>query len=294
MTLNLMLTSKQAVYLSADFRLTFVKDGTAIPDNYNTQKLIPVIRHDWAALIAYMGVASAPPLINNMGQWIVDQVQSVPIDGSFLELSNRLQALDTSLRDIRGDRRVAFSVVGFRKQTPFMMLVSNFRDFDHQTAEAGSCLRTYLRSPNQPEVRSVGSVRPDVFERVRLERLLRASTSRRLVPHLTRQALAETNANAAQRSNSSVSKECVSGYLLRSGIAEIGVHGIPENAPCFPNWVRRDLERAGVTRFEATENLECKGLPVQWRRMTARIFNGTIVRVHEFANDRVELRNDCG
>jgi hypothetical protein len=111
MTLNLMLTSKEAVYLSADFRLTSVQHGTALPDNYDTQKLIPMIRHDWAALIAYMGVASAPPLINNMGQWIVDQVDSAPINGSFLELSNRLQALNTSLGQIRGDRRIAFSVV---------------------------------------------------------------------------------------------------------------------------------------------------------------------------------------
>jgi hypothetical protein len=56
----------------------------------DTQKLIPVIRRGWAALITYMGVASAPPLISDIGQWIVEQMDSIPIDGSFSELSRRL------------------------------------------------------------------------------------------------------------------------------------------------------------------------------------------------------------
>jgi len=43
MTLNLMLISKDAVYLSGDFRLTSIKDQGALPDSYDTQKLIPVI-----------------------------------------------------------------------------------------------------------------------------------------------------------------------------------------------------------------------------------------------------------
>ena len=284
MSLNLILTSKDGVYVSADFRLTSVRDGVPLPDSYDTQKLIPVIRRDWAALIAYMGVASAPPLIKDMGQWIVDQMDSIPFDGDLLEISKRLLTLNTSLGQIRGDRRVAFSVVGFQKTRPFMMLVSNFVDFDRQSAEAGPCLTTYLRRPNQPEVRSIGSVRPDVFERVRLERLLRAGSVRGSVPQLTRQAVAEINASAAQRSKGSISSECVSGYLLRSGVAEIGGHGIPENAPCFPTWVRQDLEKAGVIGFDCAEYREGSSLPVQWRGMTSRILNGTIVRVYRVAN----------
>src|SRR5215471_8873685 len=107
MTLNLMLTSKDAVFLSADFRLTSATDGAALPDSYNTQKLIPVIRQEWSALVAYMGVAYAPPLITDMGQWISEQVGSIPSDGDPSELSKRLVALNASLERIRGDRRVA-------------------------------------------------------------------------------------------------------------------------------------------------------------------------------------------
>jgi hypothetical protein len=284
MTLNLILTSKDAVYLSGDFRLTSLNDQAALPDSYDTQKLIQVIRHGWAALVAYMGVASAPPLMGDMGQWIAEQMDSIPFDGSFSEISKRLLKLNVWLDRIRGDRRIALSVVGFRDQRPAMMLISNFLDLQGRVTEAGARLRAYLRRSNQPEVHAVGTVRPDIFERVRLERLLQAGSSRRLVPHLVRQAVAEINASVARRSPGTISEACVTGYLLRSGAASIGAHGVPENASCFPNWVRRDMEKGGVIGFEPVAYPEGKVLPAQWKGTTATILNGTLVRVHEVAN----------
>jgi hypothetical protein len=130
----------------------------------------------------------------------------------------------------------------------------------------------------------VGTIRPDVFERVRLERLLQASSSRRLVPELTRQAVAEINASVARRSRGSISEECVSRCLLRSGSAAIDGHGIPEEAACLPNWVRRDLEKGCVIGFERVENVKGKALPIQCKGTIARILNGTIVWMHEIAN----------
>ena len=131
---------------------------------------------------------------------------------------------------------------------------------------------------------------------MRLERLLQAGSSRRLVPELTRQAVAEINASVARRSRGSISEECVSGYLLRSGSAAIGGHGIPEGAACLPNSVRRDLEKGRVIGFEPVENIEGKSLPIQWKGTIARLVNGTIVRMHEIANagkpilDRIQRR----
>ena len=284
MTLNLMLTSKDAVYLSGDFRLSSPRDQTPLPDSYDTQKLIPVIRQGWTALIAYMGVASAPPVISDMGEWIVEQMDSIPFDGGFSELSNGLARLNVSLDRIRGDRRIAFSAVGFRDQQPFMMLISNFLDLDGQIAAAGPQLKGYMRKPNQPEVRAVGSIRPDVFERVRLERLLQLSASRRVIPDLTRRTVAEINANVARRSNGQVSEECVTGYVLRTGLAAIGAHGIPEQAAYFPNWARKDMEKGGVIGFEPAEPSVGKRLPIQWKGMTSRILNGTMIRTHEITN----------
>src|SRR5262249_15734972 len=128
MTLNLMLTSKDAVYLSGDFRITSIKDQAALPDSYDTQKVIPVIRRSWAALIACMGVASARGVVSDVGQWIGEQMDSISLDGSFSELSRRLLRFNLFLGKIRGDRRIAFSVVGFWNERPFMMLISNFVD----------------------------------------------------------------------------------------------------------------------------------------------------------------------
>jgi hypothetical protein len=158
MTLNLMLTSKDAVYLSGDFRITSLKDQAALPDSYDTQKLIPVIRRGWAALITYMGVASAPPLISDMGQWIVEQMDSIPIDGSFSELSRRLLRFNLWLGRICGDRRIAFSVVGFWNQRPFMMLSSNFLDSAGHIVDAGPQLRAYLEKTGNADLHMVSSL----------------------------------------------------------------------------------------------------------------------------------------
>lgn len=283
MTLNLMLTSRDAVYLSADFRLFSLEHHAALPDSYDTQKLIPVLRHGWTALIAYMGIASAPPLVQDMGQWIVEQMDAIPPDGDFSELSRRLLQVNTWLGRLRGDRRIALSIVGFRDRRPFMMLLSNFLDLDGHVTDAGRQLHAYVRTPNKPEVRAVGTIRPDVFERVRLVRMLQANASRGVVPQLTRQAVAEINASVARRSAGSISEACVSGYLLRSGAAAIGGHRIPEQATCFPDWLRKDLEQGGIVGFEPAAP-GARPSPLQWKVTTARIMNGTMVRTHEIAN----------
>ena len=270
MTLNLILTSRQAVFLSGDFRLISPDDHSPLPDSYDTQKLIPVIRRDWSALVAYMGVASAPPLLPDMGEWIVQQMEAIPFDGGFPELAQRLLRANSWVGRIRGDRRVAFSVVGFSEKQPFMMLISNFLNLDGKTTEAGPHLKASRRTPIQAEVRVVGSSRIDISEKARLRRLLQGNAAREPMRQRIRQAIAEINAETAKRSRGSISEACVSGYLLRSGSAEIGGHGIPDDVPYLPGWVRRDLERANQIPLS----------PVRWKGMTARIIGSKIVREH--------------
>ena len=130
MTFNMMLASKDAVYLSGDFRLTSLIDQSALPDSYDTQKVVPVIRYGWAALVGYMGVASAPPVIRDVGEWIVEQLESIPVEGSFLQLPLKLLEANSWLGKIRGDTRLAFSVVGFCEGQPFMMLISPMNTLD--------------------------------------------------------------------------------------------------------------------------------------------------------------------
>jgi hypothetical protein len=84
-----------------------------------------------------------------MGQWIVEQMDSITLDDNFSVLSRRLVGLNLWLERIRGDRRIAFSVVGVKGQQPFMMLISNFVDLDGWVVDACPQLRTYMRTPNQ-------------------------------------------------------------------------------------------------------------------------------------------------
>lgn len=280
MTLNLMLTSSQAVFLSGDFRLISPADQSPFPDSYDTQKLIPVIRQSWSALVAYMGVASAPPLLPDMGEWIVQQMESIPFDGDLSQLSHRLLLANTWVSRIRGDRRIAFSAVGFSEKRPFMMLISNFLDLDGKTVAAGPELKLYRRTPRQPEIRVVGSVRLDFVEQARLRRLLQSNAGRQPIRDRIRQAIAEINAQVARRSRGSISEECVSGYLLRSGSAEIGEHGIPTDVPYFPSWVRLDLEKTSNGEFKVEYDRDGKPLPIRWKGMSVRILGPNVIRKH--------------
>ena len=238
-----------------------------------------------------MGIASAPPVIADMGQWIGDQADEIPADGDWSELSTRLLQLNASLGRLRGDRRITFSVVGFRARQPFMMLISNFINLDGAITPAAPQLTAYLRTPHRPEVRFVGTVGPDIFHRARLVRLLQANATRGVIPQSIREAVAETNADAARRSDGSISEACVSGYQLESGAAAIGGHGIPVDAPCFPGWVRRDLARAGVVGFGLPDG-EDAASPMQWIGTTVKVVRGCLQRVHEIANAGVPLLAD--
>jgi hypothetical protein len=221
MTLNLMLTSRNAVYLSGDFRLTR-RDTGEFTDNLDTQKLIPVIRYGWGALIAYTGVASAPAPFRDTGDWMSSQMGSISMRGSIEELPKRLLAADTWLTKISGETPLAFSIVGFLGRKPFMMLVSNFLDLDGHVTKPRSRLEVFRRRPKQPEIRITGdsnAVQTDDIEKLAI--LLRKNADHQVI----RESLGRVNARASQRSVL-ISPECVTGYLTPYGSAEVGPHGI--------------------------------------------------------------------
>jgi hypothetical protein len=286
MTLNLMLTSRNAVYLSGDFRLTHCDTGE-FTNNLDTQKLIPVIRFGWGALIAYTGIANAPAPFCDTGDWVSAQtdLDSIPMNGSIDELPKRLLTADAWLTKISGDTSLAFSIVGFLGRKPFMMLVSNFLDLDGHMTHPRSRLEVFRRKPKQPEVRIAGdknAVQADEIEQLRL--LLRQNADYQVI----RENLAQVNARASQRSVF-ISKECVTGYLIPSGAAEIGPHGIGDQVRYLPGFVRRDLKEDGIVGFAPKYDEHGNPLPPRWVGMTARIQGGqsgdAIVGViHAFRN----------
>lgn len=264
-----MLTSRNAVYLSGDFRLTRGDTG-GFSDNLDTQKLIPVIRFGWGALIAYTGIASAPAPFRDTGDWVSAQMDSIPMDGSIDELPKRLLTADAWLSKISGDTRLAFSIVGFLERKPFMMLVSNFLDLDRHITHQRSRLEVFRRKPKQPEVRIAGdtsAVQADDIEQLRL--LLQRSAGHQVI----RENLAQVNARASQRSVL-ISQECVTGYLLPSGAAEVGPHGIGDQVLYMPGFVLRLLKKMGIVGFVPKYDEHGNPLPQSWMGMTARIQGG--------------------
>lgn len=266
MTLNLMLTSRNAVFLTGDFRVTYSKGKFC--DNRETQKLIPVIRLGWGALIAYTGIASDPPWIQDTGDWIVATMDKIPIDGNFDEVPQRLLEANTWLSKIPRKFPLAFSVVGFTERRPCMMLISNFSDLDGHITQPRPQLDRMERKPKQPEVRVAGDVSAvQNDEKEDLKRLLRLNASAQLVC----ESLAEANAKAAKRSNDLISRECVIGYLLPSGMAEIRPYGIGDQEAYLPAFVIADFLKNGTIGFEPKYDVHGKLLPARWVGMTAKI-----------------------
>lgn len=244
MTLNLMATSRNAVYLSGDFRLTR-EDTGAFTDNLDTQKLIPVIRLGWGALIAVTGIASFPPHIRDTVSWVLAKVNTIPMDGSFGSLPNALLEANAWLRKIPREVPLAFSIVGFVGQRPFMMAISNFSDLNGHMGRPSRQLRLFQHRPKHIEVRVAGDI--DAIrseEKEDLKRLLQQKADRQLI----RENLAELNVRASQRSRL-ISPECVTGYLLSSGLAEIGPHGIQDDEEYLPGFVISDFVKNGVAGF---------------------------------------------
>lgn len=279
-----MLTSRNAVYLSGDFRLTRLDTGRTT-DDHNTQKLIPVIRYGWGALIAYTGVASAPPFIHDTGNWILSQMDAIPANGGSDEVVKRLLNANDWLSKVPGLHRLAFSVVGFVQRQPFMMLISNFSDLDGNVFKPRRRLEVFQRKPKQVEVRLAGDINAVLKEeKNQLERLLQQNADRQLI----RTTLAEINAKASQRTNS-ISQECVTGYLLPSGAMEIGPHGIDDQKPYMPAFVIRDFVKNGIIGTELKYDEDGKTLPPRWVGMTARIENTrnngrTVMLLHVLRN----------
>ena len=269
MTLNLMLTSRNAVYLSGDFRLTR-RDTGKFTDNLDTQKLIPVIRFGWGALIAYTGIANAPAPFRDTGDWVSAQMGSIPMRGSIEELPKRLLTADAWLSKISGEAPLAFSIVGFLGRKPFMMLVSNFLDLDGHITKPRSRLEIFRCKPKQTEVRVAGdsnAVQADDIEKLAL--LLRGTTDHQVI----RENLAQVNARASLQSVL-ISKECVTGYLTPYGTAEVGPHGIGDQVMYMPGFVLRDFVKQGVVGFVPRYDELGNPLPLGWVGMTAKIVGG--------------------
>lgn len=259
-----MLTSRHAVYLTGDFR--FVHAGGRVEDDLLAQKLVPVVKFEWCALVAFCGVARTSTGLD-VGDWISGAVQVVerrePIDA----LIKRLQTADDWLSRLRGNRRLSISVVGFRGRRPFAFLLSNFENLEGKAfPNVLPRLRVQRLKPKNIELRVFGdSTSVSAADRRSLKNMLQ---SNQLDP--LKKALGESNMRASQNSRV-ISPGCVVGCLLPTGGGEIMVHGIVPNSEYVPRFVQREFESGGVTSLECKTDPDGERLNPHWRGMTIKV-----------------------
>lgn len=286
MTLNVMLTSRTAVFLSGDFRLTY---GRPLPpvDDLDVQKLIPVIKRNWSALVAFTGVGRTAAGLD-IGDWIERQTAEIATEAPFHELPNRLKSADSWLATIPGpdrDRQLAISIVGFVNKRPFAMVISNFTDLKDRTFPVSPRLTVSEERPN--EVRSFvpgGTLTGLNSELTRLKGLLRDRTAARTLA----EEIAATNLLASGLS-STISKECVTGFLLASGRGEITPHAIPEGEEYLPGFVKRQAAKGGIAGFIPKRDESGAVLPLRWVGMSSTVVNErgkpwAVAPLHVFRN----------
>lgn len=267
MSLNLMLTSRSAVYLSGDFLLTY---RWGHRDDPRVQKLVPVFRLGWSALVSFAGIAKTKGGLD-VGDWISEQMQDIEMHAKFEELPKRLLTADAWLSRVSGDRSLVFSIVGFIGRRPVATVISNFTDINgHVFDPLKPRLKRSDSKPKEPEVRLAGDRRAVRVEDInRLKKMLSTKCS----PLEVQAALASANAEAANRS-STISEACITGHLSPTGRAEVMPHAVGVWGEYLPGFVKRDLAAQGIVGFNRKVDQNGNILSPKWRGMTSTRVQG--------------------
>lgn len=287
MTLNLMLTSPSAGFLSGDFRISTMIGQKVVrhSDSFDTQKLIPVFKFHWSALVAFTGIAVAPR-IGDVGDWLSRELHAIAMDAPFQVLPDRLTEAGSWLGLLTGEPGITFSIVGFAARRPYALLISNYLDeHGRVVGRRRAGLSRFEWKPKRPDVRVAGdgsAVLPE--ELSNLKKMLASNRP----PKEIQRVMAEVNASAAGRSEV-ISRECVTGHLLASGTAEITPHGINEGTEYVPSFVKRSLSTSGIEGFVPKIDALGQPLPARWKGTTAALrkthrSSEFVAVVHAFSN----------
>lgn len=285
-----MLASRHAVFLTGDFRLTY--SGGRTSDDLSTQKIIPVYKFEWCALVSFSGVAILPNGMS-VGNWIAKQILETNKRDSVASFVSRLRKADAWLSTIGGDNRLHISIVGFHGRRPFIKCLSNFQDIDGRNfTRISKSLKLFSRKPKKEIVGVFGDTQSvsKAEQSIVLKKLA--------LNHLTLNDLAEINKNAATRSKS-VSRQCVAGRIQASGNGEITPFGIDDGDEYMPNFVMDSLAQTGITAFKLKTDSSGAPLKPRWKGMTLKV-QGKIGRgaifagIHVFANISEPIKENDG
>jgi hypothetical protein len=266
MTLNIILASSTAVYVSADFRISEERQGqskpTPRPDNLDVQKLIPVVRPDWGGLLAYTGTWDVPRSFGNVGDWLAEQVDSLPLKSTPRDLQHRLLEANRWL-GTRPPPRVSISFVGFAKRRPFVGLISNFLDDRYRPIRPEAQLRVSSFTPRAPCI-----CNPWGLEQSEKSAFLNMLSHEPPGSGNVLRLLAETNAAVARRSDL-VSEACVTGSVIASGVGVMLPNAIPPG-PYFPKFLQQAYQKAGIAGLKPKLDSNGNPLPVRWVQSASR------------------------
>lgn len=285
-TLNLIMTSRQAVYLSGDFCLYYPHEKKSVTD-VTVQKLIPVGRYDWNALVSFCGIAKTPSGLD-VDRWIVNNVNAGDKGESVDDFIDRLTGNDTWLREFSDrDRSLTISICGFHGKRPFAICLSTVEKFDGPLSKGPRrrLVRTGLK-PKNPQLFVFG-MRDACHKdsRDHLRTLIRA----RKQDHVgVMREISMANSDASRHSDY-ISSECVVGHLLPVGTGEVTPYGIEDGREYMPEFVAEFMDTTGVTGFELKTDEDGKPLKPRWKGMTLKSERvegrgRMILQVHAFAN----------
>lgn len=271
MTLNIALASRHAVYLSGDFQLEYPQpQRRRLVSDFDTQKLIPVVKYRWCGLVAFCGVAKLPDG-QHVGDWIASRVHPDDMKCSVTDLIGRLLAAESWLPRVNGDRSFCMVLAGFEERRPFVRVISNCQGLGKRKfSPLLEKLRVELFRPRAGEIELEyfgNRTAPRGLDVSHLKATLRREPHRNLMPEI-----ASLNEHAAMVSGDTISKECVVGYALPIG--EVQIAPFVDRRPGYmPGFVHASLRRMGVK--ELIPRIGLDGQPLQPTWVGATFKNGS-------------------
>jgi hypothetical protein len=261
MTLNIAATTRHAVFLTGDFRLS---RGSRREDDTTVQKIVPVVKKGWCALVAYSGIGRFNSF--DVGRWIAEQSRFGDTGESLSDYLERLRSADRWLSRVPSESRwLTICVVGFRGRDPFVQVISNAHNRDGVRSDKRlAALETFKAKARKAEVRLFGSG-ANRIERAEMDGLRELLAQNK--PDAMLHALSIINANIASRDDT-VSRECVVGYIDASGSGRVAPCGIEETDHYLPDFVVRSLKDNGFVGFKPKFDEDGAELPPLWRGMT--------------------------
>lgn len=107
----------------------YPKENKSITD-VRVQKLIPVGRYDWNALVSFSGIAKTSAGLE-VDRWIVQNVNAGDNGESVDEFVDRLTRNDIWLRDVLDSERIlTICICGFHGKRPFAFCLSTVENFN--------------------------------------------------------------------------------------------------------------------------------------------------------------------